>query len=73
MLIDAALTAVARTVAPTEPEPVFPAWQGMASMVDVSSRDARLEPLDVDRCPGTTRTGARERLGEVLAPTIPTA
>lgn len=68
-----ALTAVARTLAPTKPEPVFPAWQGMAYMVDMFSGDAQLEPLDVDRYPGMTWTGARKRLGEVLAPTIPTA
>lgn len=64
------LTAVARTLAPTKPEPVFPAWQGMACMVDMFSGDARLDPLDVDRYPGLTWTGSRERLGEVLAPTI---
>lgn len=61
-----ALTAVARTVAPDKPDPVFPAWQGMAYMVDMFNGAGHLRSLDVDRYPGMTWTSAADRLGEVL-------
>ena len=52
---------VARRVAPTSPDPVFPAWQGMQCMVDMFSGQARLDPLDNHRYPDLAWTTVRQR------------
>lgn len=63
-----ALIRVARTVAP-QPGEVFPAWQGMQYMRDMSTGEALLHPLDNDRYPHLRWT----RLSDHLAATMPAA
>jgi nucleoside-diphosphate-sugar epimerase len=56
-----ALIKVARTVAPGE-KGLYPAWQGMQYMRNMSDGRAKLEPLDNDRYPGIRWTTARDVL-----------
>ena len=55
------LVPLARTLAPEKPDPVFPAWQGMAYSLDMFSGAVQLYPLDNDRYPDLTWTTVRDR------------
>ena len=57
----AAMAVVTRRLAPSAPDPVFPAWQGMQYMVDMFSGEAKLHPLDNDRYPDQTWTTLSQR------------
>ncbi|AQR63464.1 NmrA family protein [Brevundimonas sp. LM2] len=52
---------LARTLAP-QTGAVFPAWQGMQYLRDMMEGRGKLHPLDNDRYPGLSWTGAREVL-----------
>ena len=57
----AAMAVVTRRLAPSAPDPVFPAWQGMQYMVDMFSGEAKLHPLANDRYPDLTWTTLSQR------------
>lgn len=60
-LLAGVMVSVARRVAPTKPDPVFPAWQGMQYMVDMFSGQAKLDPLDNARYPDLVWTSVLDR------------
>ena len=55
------LVPLARLAAPEKPDPIFPAWQGMAYSLDMFSGAVQLSPLDNDRYPEVRFTTLRER------------
>lgn len=59
------LIGVARTVAP-QPKAIFPAWQGMQYLRDMSSGEGELSPLDNDRYGNRPWTSASAVLAEAF-------
>ena len=55
------LIPLVRRLAPEKPDPVFPAWQGMAYTLDMFDGAVRLAPLDNDRYPGMRWTSLHDR------------
>ena len=55
------LVPLVRSLAPEKPDPVFPAWQGMAYSLDMFSGAVQLDPLDNDRYPDLRWTTVRDR------------
>lgn len=60
------LVGISRVVAPQRRE-VFPAWQGMQYMRDMSLGHVRLQPLDNHRYPDVEPTALRDYLSGLLA------
>jgi uncharacterized protein YbjT (DUF2867 family) len=64
-----AVIGVAKTLSP-QPEAVFPVWQGMQYLRDMSSGDGKLRQLDNDRYPGIHWMSAREVLAASALATV---
>lgn len=66
----ALLTRVTKAVAPRRRD-VFPAWQGMQYMRDMSEGDVQLRPLDNGTFPEVQPTRVRDYLAATMSPTSP--